>query len=270
MGIVNVTPDSFADGGRWATPPEAVAHARRLLDEGADVLDVGGESTRPGARPVPAAEERARVLPVITALREATDAPISIDTTKAEVAADALAVGADMVNDVSAGRFDAAMLPLVAERGAAIVLMHMQGTPATMQDAPHYGDVVAEVGAFLAERAEAARAAGIAADRIWLDPGIGFGKLPAHNLALLAGLEPLVALGYPILIGASRKGFLGVLTRGHDTRPAPVGARLEASLAAAVLAAAGGARVVRVHDVGATRRALAVADAARRAARMSD
>jgi dihydropteroate synthase len=267
MGIVNVTPDSFADGGRWATAPEAVAHARRLLAEGADVLDVGGESTRPGAQPVAAAEERARVLPVIAALREATDVPISIDTTKAEVAADALAVGADMVNDVSAGRFDTGMLPLVAERGAAIVLMHMQGTPATMQEAPHYGDVVGEVCAFLAERAEAARAAGIPADRIWLDPGIGFGKRPAHNLALLAGLEPLVALGYPIVIGASRKGFLGGLA---GEPPDPVEARLPASLAAAVLAAAGGARVVRVHDVAATRRALAVADATRRAARTSD
>jgi dihydropteroate synthase len=262
MGILNVTPDSFADGGRYAGPDAALAHARRLIAEGADVIDVGGESTRPGARPVDAALERARVVPVIEALRAETALPISVDSTKAEVAAAALAVGADMVNDVSAGCFDAGMLPLVAERGAAIVLMHMQGDPATMQDAPTYGDVVGEVAAFLAARAAAAREAGIAAERIWLDPGIGFGKRLEHNLALLAGLERFVELGYPVVVGASRKGFLGALTGD------PVDARLPASLAAAVLAATRGARVVRVHDVGATRSALAVADALARLGRV--
>ena len=262
MGILNVTPDSFSDGGRYAATDAALAHAGRMIAEGADLIDVGGESTRPGASPVDAAAERDRILPVVAALRAATALPISIDTTKADVAAAALAVGADMVNDVSAGRFDAGMLPLVAARGAAIVLMHMQGTPATMQDAPSYGDVVAEVAGFLAARAAAARAAGIAPERIWLDPGIGFGKRPAHNLALLAGLERLVELGHPIVVGASRKGFLGALSGD------PVDARLPASLAAAVLAAADGARVVRAHDVGATRSALAVGDALARARRV--
>jgi len=261
MGIVNVTPDSFSDGGLYASPEAALAHARQLVAEGADVIDVGGESTRPGALPVDAATERARVVPVIEALRAETDLPISVDTTKAEVAAAALAVGADMVNDVSAGRFDDAMLPLVAERDAAIVLMHMRGVPATMQDAPIYGDVVAEVAAFLAARAEAARTAGVAAERIWVDPGIGFGKHREHNLALLAGLERLVALGYPVVVGASRKGFLGSLTGASlDERLAP-------SLAAAVLAAAAGARALRVHDVAATRAALAIANAVARAGR---
>jgi dihydropteroate synthase len=255
MGIVNVSPDSFSDGGLYASPEAALAHARQLVAEGADVIDVGGESTRPGSLPVDIATERGRVVPVIEALRAETDLPISVDTTKAEVAAAALAVGADMVNDVSAGRFDDAMLPLVAERDAAIVLMHMRGVPATMQDAPIYGDVVAEVAAFLATRAEAARAAGVAAGRIWIDPGIGFGKRREHNLALLAGLERLVALGYPVVVGASRKGFLGSLSG------ASVDERLAPSLAAAVLAAAAGARALRVHDVAATRAALAIADA---------
>ena len=263
MGIVNVTPDSFADGGHHATVEQALAHARRLIAEGADLIDIGGESTRPGAQPVAAAVESARVLPVVAALRAETDLPISVDTMKAAVAAAALAAGADMVNDVSAGRFDPAMLPLVAERAAVVVLMHMQGTPATMQQAPAYGDVVAEVTAFLAERAAVARSAGIDAERIWVDPGIGFGKRLEHNLALLAHLERLAALGFPVLVGASRKTFLGAL--GGD----PVEARLAASLAAAVLAVAHGARVVRVHDVAATRRAVAVADAVGYASRVA-
>ncbi len=264
MAILNVTPDSFSDGGRYDTVPAALEHTRRLIAEGADLIDVGGESTRPGSSPVPAAEERARVVPVIEALRAEMDLPISVDTTKAEVAAAALAVGADMVNDVSGGRFDDGMLPLVAARGAAIVLMHMQGVPATMQDAPSYGDVVGEVRAFLAERVAAGRAAGIPDGRLWIDPGIGFGKRAEHNLALLAALERLVELGHPVVVGASRKGFLGAVG-GGDT----VEARLPASLAAAVLAAAAGARVVRVHDVAATRKALAVADAVARSARTS-
>jgi len=259
MGILNVTPDSFADGGRYTTVERAVAHARRLIAEGADLIDVGGESTRPGAEPVAAAEESARVVPVVAALRAETALPISVDTTKAEVAAVSLAAGADMVNDVSGGRFDPAMLPLVAARGAAVVLMHMQGTPATMQQAPAYGDVVAEVAAFLSERAAAARSAGVDSARIWIDPGIGFGKRLEHNLALLVHIERLAALGFPVLVGASRKAFLGELSGDS------VDGRLAASLAAAVLAVAHGARAVRVHDVAATRRALAVADAARQA-----
>ena len=257
MGVVNVTPDSFYDGGWHATADAAIQHARDLIAEGADVLDVGGESTRPGAAPVDAGEERRRVVPVIAALRAETRLPLSIDTMKASVAAAALDAGADLVNDVSAGRFDAAMLPLVAARGAGIILMHMQGTPATMQVAPSYGDVVAEVAAFLAERAAAARAAGVRADRIWLDPGIGFGKRVEHNVALLADLGTLVDLGYPVVVGASRKGFLGTVTGTGD----PPAERLTASTAAAALAVANGAHVVRAHDVAATLRSVRMADA---------
>ncbi len=258
MGIVNVTPDSFYDGGRHAVPDAALAHARRLLAEGADLIDIGGESTRPGAQPIAADEECARVIPVVAALRGESDVPISVDTTKAAVAAEALAHGADVVNDISAGRFDAAMLPLVAARGATVVLMHMQGTPATMQTAPAYDDVVAEVEAFLRAHIDAAAAAGIGHSRIWLDPGIGFGKRREDNLTLLAHLRRLAALGFPLLVGASRKRFLAA-----DRDDAPDD-RLAASLAAATLAAAGGAAIVRVHDVAATRRAVALADAMNR------
>jgi len=263
-GILNVTPDSFYDGGRHAGLDAALAHARTMLAEGADVLDVGGESTRPGSHPISADEECARVVPVIAALRRETDRAISVDTSKAGVAAEALAHGADVVNDVSAGRGDSAMLAVVAEHGAAVVLMHMRGTPATMQAAPHYDDVVAEVRAFLQARAEAAHAAGIPLDRIWIDPGIGFGKRRVDNLALLAELRALTTLGFPVLVGASRKRFLAA---DGDDAPA---ARLAASLAAATLAAAQGAAIVRVHDVGATRRALAVADAVTRASHRAD
>ena len=261
MGVLNVTPDSFADGGLRQEVDAALAWARTLIAEGADLIDVGGESTRPGAQPVSAEVEHARVVPVIAALRAETNLPISVDTSKASVAAAALAAGADVVNDVSAGRGDPAMLALVATRGAGVVLMHMQGVPATMQEAPAYGDVGTEVASFLGERAAAACAAGVPAADVWIDPGIGFGKRLEHNLALLARLERLVGLGFPVVVGASRKGFLGALSG------ASVGDRLPASLAAAVLAAAHGARVVRVHDVGATRRALAVADALTRAGR---
>ena len=255
MGILNVTPDSFYDGGRHAAHDAALAHGRALLAEGADVLDVGGESSRPGAEPISADEECARVVPVIARLRADTDRPISIDTTKATVAAAALDAGATVVNDISAGRFDAAMLPLVAARGANVVLMHMQGAPATMQAAPHYDDVVSEVTAFLRARVDAARAAGVADGRIWIDPGIGFGKRREDNFRLLAELRMLVALGFPVVVGASRKRFLAA---GPDDSPAD---RLAASLAAATLAAAHGAAIVRVHDVAATRRAVAIADA---------
>lgn len=244
--ILNVTPDSFSDGGRWLDPGAAVEQALRMLQQGADVLDVGGESTRPGASAVPAEEEVRRVVPVVAALRSAgVRAPISVDTRKAAVAAPALDAGASIVNDVSAGRHDPALLPLVAARGAGLVLMHMRGEPATMQRDPVYADVLAEVEAFLLERRAAAEAAGVARGRIWLDPGIGFGKTLEHNLALLAGLERLTAHG-PLLLGASRKSFLGSLTGRLPPE------RLVGSLAAAARGFAAGASDLRVHDAAET------------------
>lgn len=251
MGILNVTPDSFSDGGRWADPARAVEQGLRLVDEGAAILDVGGESTRPGARPVPADEEARRVVPVIRALARSIDVPVSVDTRKASVAAAALEAGAQIVNDISA-LGDPAMAGRVAASGAALVLMHMQGSPETMQDDPRYGDPVAEIADWLAGRLAAARDAGIAGDRLVADPGLGFGKRLEDNLAILRRLEELHALGVPLLVGASRKSFLGRLTDEPDpTR------RLAASLAAAGRAAEAGARILRVHDVEATRRFLA-------------
>jgi dihydropteroate synthase len=256
MGIVNVTPDSFTDGGMYLTTDDAVRHGARLVDEGADVLDVGGESTRPGAEPVDVDEELRRVIPVIEGLTEIQQTtPISIDTRKPEVARAALEAGARIVNDVTAGR-DGAMLEAVADTGAGIVLMHMLGEPQTMQDDPRYEDVVAEVHEFLRERIEAAVFAGIAEERVCVDPGIGFGKNVEHNLALLRSVSALRLLGAAVMVGASRKRFIGVLTGAED--PAD---RVEGSLAAAVLAASLGADVVRVHDVAPTVRALRVADA---------
>jgi dihydropteroate synthase len=243
MGIVNVTPDSFADGGRYLEPAAAVAHGLELAAEGADLLDVGGESTRPGAAYVEEAVELRRVLPAVEGLAAATDVPISIDTRKAAVARAALAAGATMVNDVSAGRDDPELLGVAANAGAAMVLMHMQGTPATMQDDPCYGDVLAEVEAFLQERCEAAEAAGVASEALVVDPGIGFGKRDEHNYALLGGLARLTHLGHPVLVGTSRKGFIG---RALNL---PVEERLEGSAAAVVWAIERGARIVRVHDV---------------------
>ena len=260
MGVVNVTPDSFSDGGRHPTEGTAVAHGLTLLREGADILDVGGESTRPGADPVDADEEMRRVLPVVRRLAEA-GARVSIDTAKAGVAEAALAQGARIVNDVTAGR-DPRMLDVVARADAALVLMHMQGEPRTMQQAPRYEDVVKEVAAFLLERARAAEAAGVARERIALDPGIGFGKTPQHNLALLRGLGELARLGYPVLVGASRKMFIGVLTKEGHELPTPTD-RLEGTLAAHLIARERGAHIVRCHDVRAHRRAFAVADAIR-------
>jgi len=210
MGIVNVTPDSFFDGGRHNDPQLALAHARTLLAEGADILDLGGESTRPGAIPVSEAEELYRVLPVLAALRSETRARLSIDTVKPAVARAAVAAGADIWNDVTALQAPGAA-DLAAELGCTVVLMHMQGEPRTMQAAPSYGDVVSEVCAFLVERASVALAAGVSRDKIWLDPGLGFGKTLAHNLALLAQLDTLVALGFPVLLGASRKRFIQAL-----------------------------------------------------------
>jgi dihydropteroate synthase len=254
MGVLNVTPDSFSDGGRFVQTDAAVAHGVRLVSEGAAIVDVGGESTRPGADPVDGAEECRRVVPVIAGLAAAqTGAVISIDTSKAAVAAAALDAGATFVNDVTAFRADPELATLVAERGANCCLMHMLGEPRTMQRAPHYDDVVAEVGAFLAARVEFALAAGIKRERIIVDPGIGFGKTIEHNLELLRRLGELRALELPILIGTSRKSFIGAIT-GRE-----VDQRLAGSLATCVMAYERGASVFRVHDVAATADALAVA-----------
>jgi dihydropteroate synthase len=250
MGIVNVTPDSFYDGGLHAQRDAALTHARQLIDEGADILDIGGESTRPGARPVGIQEEMDRVLPVIEGLRGAP-VPISIDTFKPEVMRAAIATGVQMVNDIDALQSTTAM-NAVAGSDVAVCLMHKQGNPQTMQEHPDYQDVVAEVHGFLTERVAAAEAAGIRRDRIVIDPGFGFGKTLAHNLVLLRGLGRLNDLGVPILAGLSRKSMLGALT-GRD-----VGQRLAASVAAALIAVQRGAGIVRVHDVGATVDALKI------------
>lgn len=256
MGIVNVTPDSFSDGGMFDDADDAVKHGLRLLHEGADLLDVGGESTRPGSDPVSADEERRRVLPVIQRLRrEAPQAVLSVDTRKAEVAKDALAAGAEVVNDIGAGA-DPEMFGVVAPTGAGIVLMHMRGEPKTMQDDPSYDDVVAEVRTFLAERIEAAVVAGIGRDRICIDPGIGFGKGLEHNLQLLRAIGSFRDLGVPVLAGVSRKRFIGTLSGAEDP-----GDRLEGTLGAVAWCAGRGVDVVRVHDVAQTSRALRVVDA---------
>ena len=260
MGVVNVTPDSFSDGGRFLEPTAAIAHARRLVGEGADLVDLGAESTRPGASPVPEAEQLRRLLPVVRALVE-DGVCVSIDTASAEVARVTLASGAQVVNDVSA-LGDPAMAAVVAAAGAGLVLMHMQGTPATMQQAPHYGDVVREVQGFLAARLAAARSAGVAAECVALDPGIGFGKTLAHNLELIARIGELVELGRPVVLGASRKSFLGRLLGD-----APPDQRLEGGLAAAAIAVFLGARIIRTHDVAATVPVVRVAAAAAKARR---
>jgi dihydropteroate synthase len=253
MGIVNVTPDSFSDGGEFIEAAAAIAHGRRLAAEGAEILDVGGESTRPGAAEVPAREELDRVLPVVEAL-SGRGHTVSIDTSKARVADRALAAGATIVNDVTA-LADPDMAGVCAERASGLVLMHMKGNPRTMQENPIYDDVVVEVRDFLAERVERAVAAGVEEERIWIDPGIGFGKNVDHNLELIERLGELRELGRPVVLGASRKSFLGRLT-GRE-----VGERLGGSLATAVLGVARGADVLRVHDVRETRDALTVAEA---------
>jgi dihydropteroate synthase len=257
MGIINVTPDSFYDGGKRFDPGKAIADGIDLVEGGADILDVGGESTRPGARPVSADEELERVLPVVRGLRRALTAPISIDTYKARVAEAALGEGADIVNDISALRFDPRMVGVVATERIPMVLMHMQGTPRTMQAEPRYGDVLQEVKDFLVVQIHAAMAAGVERENIIIDPGIGFGKTLAHNLTLLRGLPALAALGQPLLVGASRKAFIGKLLGAEP------GERLEGSLAAAVAAAFGGAHILRVHDVKETFKAIRVADSIR-------
>ncbi|HXF01103.1 MAG TPA: dihydropteroate synthase [Solirubrobacterales bacterium] len=259
MGIVNVTPDSFSDGGRFLEPDRAIQHGRRLADEGADLLDLGGESTRPGAGAVSAAEELDRVGPVLQGLlgpeRTLAGVAISIDTSKLAVAEVALDLGAQIVNDVTALRSEPELGALCAERDSGLVLMHMQGTPRTMQESPRYDDVVDDVKAFLAERIEFATSQGVAEERIWVDPGIGFGKTVDHNLELLRRLGELEELGRPIVVGASRKSFLGELT-GRE-----VGERLGGTVASNVLALRAGADVFRVHDVAELRQALDVAEA---------
>ncbi len=254
MGIVNVTPDSFSDGGRYDTVKKAVAHGLELVSEGAGILDIGGESTRPGAAPVSLEDELERVLPVIEQLSRTAGVPLSIDTYKPEVMRAAIAAGADIVNDVRALQEPGA-LEIVAASDAGVCLMHMQGRPQTMQIDPQYEDVVHEVSAFLAQRLAVAEAAGIVRERVVLDPGFGFGKKTEHNLQLLRQLDTTLALGRPLLIGLSRKSVLGQITGGD------VDVRLHASLAASVISVMKGARIVRVHDVKATADALKVAAA---------
>jgi dihydropteroate synthase len=265
MGVLNVTPDSFSDGGEFLDADRAVAHALALIDAGADLVDVGGESTRPGAQPVDAAEELRRVIPVIDGIVAQSDVPISIDTTKAEVAAAALEAGASVVNDVSAGRYDPEILSVAASAGAGYVAMHMLGEPRTMQEDPRYDDVVREVGDFLVERLDAARAAGIHAASLAADPGIGFGKTVEHNLVLLAHLDELCSkIEVPVVIGTSRKRFLATIAGGDaDSPPAD---RDDATLATVVWALERGACVVRVHDVQSSARAVRLLDVIRSAA----
>ena len=253
MGVVNVTPDSFSDGGRYLDAEAAIRHGEKLAGDGAEILDVGGESTRPGAVEVDAAEELRRVEPVVQAL--AGEATVSIDTSKLAVAEAALDAGASIVNDVTALRRDPEIAALCADRGAGVVLMHMPGNPRTMQDNPAYEDVVDEVKAFLAERIEAAVAAGVDEERIWLDPGIGFGKTLEHNLELLRRLGELRELGRPLVIGTSRKSFIGRVDGSA------VDERLGGSIASSVLAAAEGADVLRVHDVAEIAQAMRVSEA---------
>jgi dihydropteroate synthase len=254
MGIVNVTPDSFSDGGLFLDPGRAIEHGRSLAAEGADLLDVGGESTRPGAEAVSADEELARVVPVVEGLA-AGEVPVSIDTSKLAVAEAALGAGAAIVNDVTALRGEPELAGLCAERDCEVVLMHMLGDPRTMQENPVYDDVVDDVKGFLAERHEFATAEGIDEERIWVDPGIGFGKTVEHNLELLRRLGELAELGRPIVVGTSRKSFIGKLTGASVDR------RLGGTIASSVIAFANGAEVLRVHDVGPVREALTVAEA---------
>jgi dihydropteroate synthase len=258
MGIVNVTPDSFSDGGYYASTEEAVAHGTRLAEQGADILDIGGESSRPGAQPVTADEELRRVLPVVRELAVRVTAPLSVDTTKATVAEACLAAGAKIINDITALRGDPAMAAVARAAGAGVILMHMQGTPATMQNAPHYDDVMSEIALFFETRLQALEQMGIGSQRVVLDPGIGFGKTAVHNLEILARCGELQRLGRPVCLGVSRKGFLGkMLDR-------PVQQRLAASLAALCYAMGrGAAQLLRVHDVAQTCDAVKVFEAIR-------
>lgn len=253
MGILNVTPDSFSDGGRFLTGEAAVRRIDELAGAGTDVIDIGGESTRPGAEPVQVEEEWQRVGGVVEAAAERSDLPISIDTTKPEVARRALAAGASIINDISGLRFEPELASIAAQSGAGLVLMHIRGEPRTMQQAIHYDDLLGEIRSELKGSVDRALAAGCRADQLVIDPGIGFGKTAAHNLVLLNRLEELVDLGYPVLVGPSRKSFIG------KTLDLPVGDRVEGTLAACVVALARGARIFRVHDVRSARRALDMA-----------
>ncbi|MFI5378106.1 MAG: dihydropteroate synthase [Tepidisphaerales bacterium] len=259
MGIVNVTPDSFSDGGEFLSPDAAAGHAMQLVDAGADLIDIGGESTRPGSRRIDAAEQIARIAPVLRKLAGGITTAISVDTTRSEVAATALDLGAAAVNDISAGRDDPVMFRLVAQRQAALVLMHMRGDPATMQTNPMYSDVVGEITRFLRERIDAARQAGVARHRIVIDPGIGFGKSVEHNLEILRRLKEFTAVGHPLLVGASRKGFIGRVT--GETEPSR---RLMGTAASVAWSVASGADIVRVHDVSEMARVVRMVDAIRR------
>jgi dihydropteroate synthase len=257
MGIINVTPDSFSDGGERYDAVKAIADGVAMVKSGAHILDIGGESSRPGATPVSEDEELARVLPVVRGLREETDAPISIDTYKSNVARAALNAGADIVNDISALRFDPAMAAMIAAEKVPVVLMHMQGTPRTMQREPKYDDVVREVRDFLAAQLYTAMDAGIAQEMIVIDPGIGFGKTLQHNLQLLRGLPMIAALGQPVLVGTSRKAFIGRILKAEPLD------RVEGSLATAVASVLAGANIIRAHDVAETTKAVKIADAIR-------
>lgn len=260
MGIVNVTPDSFADGGRHFSCEAALAHARHLVAAGADILDVGGESTRPFSEPVPLEEELRRVLPVIAAIRAEMEVPLSIDTYKAEVARRALEAGADIINDISALRFDPDMAPLAAATGAPVILMHMKGTPRDMQADPRYDDLLGEIKAFLAKRRDFALAQGIAPEAVVLDPGIGFGKTFAHNLQILNHLDTFLELGCPLLVGPSRKAFIG-----HYLGGLPPDDRDNGTLAALAAAILKGAKILRVHNVAAAAQFLTLFQAIRSA-----
>jgi dihydropteroate synthase len=263
MGILNVTPDSFSDGGQFLDPAAAIAHAHQMIHQGAQIIDIGGESTRPGSQPVPPTEQLRRILPVVDALAGNCPAVLSIDTTSAQVAQQALEHGADIINDVSAGRFEPRILNVAAQHDAGLVLMHMQGSPATMQSAPSYSDVTAEVADFLAERAQVAVKAGVSRSKIILDPGIGFGKTTDHNLTLLRRLRDLSARAAggqppcPLLVGTSRKSFIAHLTAHADQTPAP-DQRLFGTAASVAWCIANGAAVVRVHDVKPMAQVLAV------------
>ena len=263
MGVLNVTPDSFSDGGTFVTVEQAVDHARQMQAEGADIIDIGAESSRPGAHPIDEREELRRLIPVVEAVRAAVSLPISVDTTKAAVARSAIQAGVAIVNDISALQGDSSMAQLVAETGVGVVLMHMQGTPQTMQQSPRYGNVVEEVMAFLQQRAQVAIACGVRSSQIVLDPGFGFGKLQEHNLRMLAEFEAFTTLGYPVLAGVSRKQFIGNLTRQpvHDREFGNAGA-----IAVAVLK---GAHIIRVHDVRAMKDTATVVSAISRHARSS-
>ena len=256
MGVLNITPDSFSDGGHFYDTVRAVDQGRRLIAEGADILDIGGESTRPGSEAVHPDEEKGRVLPVIRELRKDSDVLISIDTTKADVAEAAIDAGADIINDISAGRFDTHILSLAAKRDAPVILMHMLGIPKTMQVDPHYDDLLPEIEKFFEERIKTAAALGLKRDNIIIDPGIGFGKRHEDNLCLLKNLRYLDGLNLPLLVGVSRKSFLGRILDG-----APPEERLEGTIASALISMLHGAHILRVHDVAAVKKAVTVAEA---------